>query len=227
MPVPEAAVYQVAIDGPAASGKSTTARLVARELGIQYLDTGAMYRALTLDVLRAGIRPEDAAGVEGRLAALQLDWRGGRVLLRGEDVGQAIRDNSISVGMGPVCALPAVRDWMVRLQRELGGRQSTVLEGRDIGTVVFPLARFKFFLVADLVERARRRQRELAACGSQVELDLLVEELRRRDESDAARAAGPLRQASDALRVDTTRLTLEEQAAFILDEVRRGLAEQG
>lgn len=219
-------VYQVAIDGPAASGKSSTARSVAAALGIQYLDTGAMYRALTLDVLRQGITPTRQALVEERLASLDLDWRDGRVLLAGEDVGALIRDNQVSVMMGPICAMPSVRRWMVHLQRQVGGRESTVLDGRDIGTVVFPEARFKFFLVADLEERARRRRQELTSLGAAPDIETLREELRRRDESDAARATGPLKQAADARLVDTTHLSLDGQVALILEHVRRGLADR-
>lgn len=222
----ERLVYQIALDGPAASGKSTTARRVAGELGIQYLDTGAMYRALTLEVLRRGVAPDDEAGVLRCLAALELDWRADTVWLDGEDVGTAIRDNRVSVSMGPVCAMPPVRAWMVEAQRRLGRRQSTILDGRDIGTVVFPDARFKFFLVADLRERARRRQKELEARGQQVELDSLMRELAARDAGDAARSAGPLRQAEDAILVDTTRLTLDGQCELILARVRAGLEER-
>jgi len=223
--VPEP-VYQVAIDGPAASGKSSTARRVALGLGIQYLDTGAMYRALTLDVLRHGLSPEEGPSVLARLRHLQLDWREGRVWLAGEDLGEAIRTNEVSVRMGPLCAMPEVRAWMVDLQRRLGQRQSTVLDGRDIGTVVFPQARFKFFLVADLKERARRRQLELTARGQHLSLELLMQELERRDASDAARSTGPLRQADDALLVDTTALSLEAQAELILRHIREGLKER-
>jgi len=221
-----APVYQIALDGPAASGKSSTARRVAASLGIQYLDTGAMYRALTLDVLRRGVAPDDEAGVLRCLEALELDWRGETVWLGGEDVGAAIRDNRVSVSMGPVCAMPPVRVWMVEAQRRLGRRQSTILDGRDIGTVVFPDARFKFFLVADLRERASRRMKELAARGQQVELEALVRELEARDAGDAARSTGPLRRAEDAILVDTTRLTLDEQCDLILARVRAGLGER-
>lgn len=216
-------IYQIALDGPAASGKSTTARRVADRLGIQYLDTGAMYRALTLDVLRRDVDPADEAGVLACLAQLALDWREGRVWLAGEDVGEAIRDNRVSLSMGPLCAMPQVRNWMVEAQRRLGGRESTILDGRDIGTVVFPRARFKFFLVADLEERARRRARELAAHGREPSLETLMEELDRRDRSDAGRSTGPLKQAPDALLLDTTRLTLEQQAEAIVSTVRAGL----
>jgi cytidylate kinase len=216
-------IYQVAIDGPAASGKSSTARRVAVDLGIQYLDTGAMYRALTWEVLRHGQAPDHPAAVLERLARLELDWRGGRVWVGGEDPGEAIRSNEVSVRMGPLCAMPQVREWMVELQRRLGQRQSTVLDGRDIGTVVFPLARFKFYLVADLEERARRRQMELASRGQHHALAELMAELDRRDQSDASRSTGPLRQAEDAIRVDTTSLSQEGQAALIVGHVRQTL----
>ncbi len=218
-------IYQIALDGPAASGKSSTARRVAEALGIQYVDTGAMYRALTLDVLRRGVAPDDVQGVLGCLDRLELDWRDRTVWLAGENVGAAIRDNQVSVSMGPVCAMPAVRAWMVEAQRRLGTRESTILDGRDIGTVVFPAARFKFFLVADLRERALRRLRELESRGQLVDLEELVRELAERDASDAARSTGPLRQAADAVLLDTTRLTLDEQCRAILERVLVGLEE--
>ena len=222
-----AEIYQIAIDGPAASGKSSTARRVAAELGIQYLDTGAMYRALTLDVLRHGLSPSDEAGVLGCLEHLELDWQAGKVWLAGEDVSVPIRENRVSVSMGPLCALPAVRAWMVEQQRRVGSRESTVLEGRDIGTVVFPRARFKFFLVADLEERARRRLLELTQRGGESSLEELMRELAARDASDAARSTGPLKQAEDARLLDTTRLSLDEQTHEILARVRRWLESTG
>jgi cytidylate kinase len=186
-----------------------------------------MYRALTLDILRQGVSPEAEALVVKRLETLDLRLQEGRIWLAGEDVGEASRANEVSVRMGPICAMPTVRAWMVALQRRLGSLESTVLDGRDIGTVVFPAARFKFFLVADLEERARRRQRELAAVGQPVELALLAEELRRRDESDAARSTGPLTKAADAVELDTTRLGLQEQAELILGLIRAGLERGG
>jgi len=216
--------YQVAIDGPAASGKSTTARRVARELGILYLDTGAMYRAFTLRVLEAGADPRDAAAVAALLPGLRLEVAGETIRLDGRDVSREIRENRVSTTMGPVCALAPVRERLVELQREIGSAASCVVDGRDIGTVVFPRARFKFFLVADLAERARRRRDELRARGEELPLERLAEEIRRRDESDAARAVGPLKRADDAVLLDTTRLTPAQQAAAIVERVRAALA---
>ncbi len=218
-------VYQVAIDGPAASGKSTTARAVAGGLGIQYLDTGAMYRAFTLRVLEAGVHPKDAPAVDSLLDGFELNLEGGRILLEGRDVSAEIRENRISTLMGPVCVMPAVRRRMVSLQREFGSRRSSVIDGRDIGTVVFPEARFKFFLVADLEERARRRMAELGRSGERMELRELMEEIRRRDERDASRDISPMKCADDAVRLDTTKLSFDEQVRRILEHVRRGLGE--
>ncbi len=216
-------IYQVAIDGPAASGKSTTARGVAAALGIRYLDTGAMYRALTLHVLESGIKPENGPAIEELLPGFELTVEGDCLFLGGRDISAEIRENRISVSMGPVCALPAVREWMVREQRRLGSLESSVVDGRDIGTVVFPHARFKFFLTADLELRALRRQRELEARGENHQLDDLIRELAVRDESDRSRKVGPLLQAEDAIVVDTGPHTMESQVAVIVKAVRAGL----
>jgi CMP/dCMP kinase len=217
-------IYQVAIDGPAASGKSTTARAVARDLRILHLDTGAMYRAFTLRVLEAGADPTDAGAVAALLPGLDLAIHAGSIHLGGRDVSGLIRENRVSTHMGPVCAMPAVRRHLVELQRAIGSVSSCVIDGRDIGTVVFPGARFKFFLVADLGERARRRHRELLARGEDLPLEQLEREIRLRDESDASRATGPLKQAADAQRIDTTHLGPEEQVALIVRYVRTGLS---
>lgn len=217
-------IYQVAIDGPAASGKSTTARAVARELGILYLDTGSMYRAFTLRVLEAGADPRDEGAVAALLPGLDLEIEGERIRLDGRDVGEAIRENRVSTTMGPVCAMAPVRERMVELQRRIGGAASCAVDGRDIGTVVFPRARFKFFLVADLLERARRRRVELLARGEDLPLERLADEIRRRDESDSGRAVGPLKRADDAVLLDTTRLDVAGQTAAIVGRVRAALA---
>lgn len=219
--------WQIALDGPAASGKSTTAREVARRLGIRYLDTGAMYRALMVALLDGGADWSTEAGVTPWLDPLEIRLEEGpegqRVLLGGRDVSQRIRENRVSVMMAPVCAMPGVRHRMVALQRELGSRENCVIDGRDIGTVVFPGARFKFFLWAELEERARRRQLELARRGQQARLEDLVEEIRARDEQDSTRSVGPLRRAEDALLLDTTRLGLEEQVEVVVNTVRQAL----
>ena len=221
--MPDTAVWQIALDGPAASGKSSTAREVARRLDIRYLDTGAMYRAFMVALIRGGaswdteeqVRPWlDPLGIR-----LEEGEHGTRVLLNGEDVSTAIRENRVSVMMAPVCAMPSVRARMVDLQRELGSQTSCVVDGRDIGTVVFPDARFKFFLSAELDERARRRQRELEARGQSASLAELREEIRLRDTLDSQRSVGPLKRAADARLLDTTHLDFEQQVQAIVDVV--------
>ena len=218
----------IAIDGPAGSGKSTTARLVARRLGVRYLDTGATYRALALAAHRAGL--DDLAFAEA-LPDVPLDVRYDgdgvqRVWIDGEDVTDALRARE----MGPLASALArhtpVRERLVTLQRSVGqaiaGRDGgVVLDGRDIGTVVFPDADVKVFMVADPRERARRRQRELEGRGEIADLDVLEAEIVARDAQDAGRAFGPLRCASDAVVLDTTAMSPEEQVEFVARLVER------
>ncbi len=216
-------IYQIALDGPAASGKSTTAKAVAKELGIQYLDTGAMYRAFTLHVLDHGADPARAEAVVPLLKTLQLTIEGTCVRLGDTDVSERIRENRVSRVMGPLCTMADVREYMVLFQRELGSRRATIVDGRDIGTVVFPDARFKFFLVASLEERALRRQRELSERGQSVSLQQLMDEIARRDHIDSTREVGPLKKAVDAVELDTTGLSIEQQVHWIVSRVREEL----
>jgi CMP/dCMP kinase len=212
--------YQIAIDGPAASGKSTTAKGVAAKLGIQYLDTGAMYRSFTYHVLKCGIDPNDHVKVSRAIKDFDLSIDGEIIILSGSDISKSIRENSISICMAPVCANPAVRERMVELQRQIGVRQNTVIDGRDIGTIVFPKARFKYFMVADLEQRARRRQLDLKQRGENVDLTVLLQEIKLRDQADSERSVGPLKQAADARLLDTTSLNLTEQIELIISDVR-------
>lgn len=218
----------IAIDGPSGSGKSTTARKLAERLGYLYLDTGAMYRALALAFLRSGLEPtpENARKLLARLR-LDVAHRNGvmRVFLDGEDVSDRIRTPEVSAMASRISALEPVRRKMVEAQRRIardftakGG--GVVVEGRDIGTVVFPDAEVKVFMVADPMERARRRQAELKARGQEVDLDNVLAEIERRDRQDAGRALAPLRKAEDAIEIDTTNLTPDEQVAFIFNKVR-------
>lgn len=224
----------IAIDGPAGSGKSTTARAVAARLGYLYLDTGAMYRAVALAFLRADAEMTDAAA-ERLLADLRIDLvhapEGLRVLLDGEDVSEAIRRSDVGAAASRVAMLPAVRRKLVDEQRRAarayeatGG--GVVLDGRDIGTVVFPDADLKLFVVADPHERARRRHLELAARGEDVALPDVLEEMLQRDRQDEARAHAPLRKAEDAIEIDTTRMGFDEQVDLVLSlvEERRKLS---
>lgn len=217
--------YVIAIDGPAASGKSTTARLCAKRLGYLHIDTGAMYRAVTLKVLDAGVGVEDREAVErvSRESTLRLepDAEGNRVFLDGADVTAAIRKRVVTRHVSLVSSYPGVREVMVREQRRVALQGGVVLEGRDIGTVVLPDADFKFFLVADDLERARRRKKELEQSGTIVSEDELLQDIRSRDQQDSTRVSSPLRQAEDAIVIDTTTLSIEEQVERILAYVRK------
>jgi cytidylate kinase len=203
----------VAIDGPAGAGKSTVARQLARRLGFTIIDTGAIYRSVALAALKAGVPWDDDERL-GKLldSGLGLTFDGERVLLRGADVTEAIRTPEITRGASVVSARPIVRKKLLQLQRDLGlsAQRGAVLEGRDIGTVVFPGAQVKFFLTASDAARARRRHAELAEKGLQLPLDEVLTDQRRRDKDDTERAIAPLRAAPDAVVVDTTGLDLEE-----------------
>lgn len=205
----------IAIDGPAASGKSTTARRLARRLGYVYLDTGAMYRACALQAKQSGISLEDPDAVLAMLEQLdiRIETSGDEnvILLGGKDVSQDIRANAISKLSSDISALPAVRYRMVELQRELGAQGGVILDGRDIGTFVFPDADLKFFLTAAPEIRARRRWLELQQKGVTQEFDEVLRELQERDKNDSSRALAPLAIAADAIVVDTGSLSVEEQ----------------
>lgn len=212
----------IAIDGPAGSGKSTTARCVAGRLGYLYLDTGAMYRALGWSMIRKGLSPDDESAAAGTAAALEFDFRldesGQRILINGEDVTGEIRSTDVSDAASRVAVHAAVRKILVAHQQELGHEGGIVLEGRDTGTAVFPEAELKIFLVADVAERARRRHRELLNCGVAAELDELMEQIRERDKRDTAtqRRSGSW-PASDAVIVDTTGLDVDAQVARVVE----------
>ncbi|RKY58723.1 MAG: (d)CMP kinase [Candidatus Latescibacterota bacterium] len=214
----------VAIDGPAASGKSTTARLVAERLGYRWVDTGAMYRALALKVVREGIKPWEEGRLREMLGRTEVRLEEGdgglRVLLDGEDVTELVRSPEVTRAVSWVCALPFVREAMVQLQRRMAAGGGVVMEGRDIGTIVVPDAEVKVFLDADVRERARRRWRELREKGMDVSLEDVERELEERDRKDSAREHSPLRRAPDAILVDTTNLSVEEQVERIVRMVK-------
>lgn len=217
----------IAIDGPAGSGKSTTARLVAKRLGYTYLDTGAFYRALTLKVLESGVSLEDGPTVVKLAEASQIELQPqedkNRVWLDGRDVTQLIREPAVTNSIAPISENPKVRAIMVEKQRALGRNGGIVMEGRDIGTVVFPDADLKIFMQASLDERARRRQEELTAMGIKRELGMLKEEIARRDQKDSTRKVAPLIRAADAVLLDTTQMTIEQQVDFIVGELEKKL----
>jgi CMP/dCMP kinase len=209
----------VAIDGPAGAGKSAVARAVARELGYTFVDTGALYRALTLAALRSSTSLEDEQGLACLARSLRIEAVDGRTLLDGEDVSAPIRDDDVTRAVSTVAAHPRVRSEMAEIQRSIAGNADVVMEGRDIGTSVFPRARFKFFLTASLEERARRRARD-RGLGDPVELGALQRSLHARDQADAGRAASPLRKPRDAVEIDTTSMPESDVVAAIVRAVR-------
>jgi cytidylate kinase len=219
----------VAIDGPAGAGKSTAARLLAKRLDYELLDTGAIYRVMALLARRKGIAWDDGPGVAGLAADLDLGFRlegdVNRVLVGGADVTAEIRTPEMSDGASRVSALPEVRAALLGIQRRLGARGGVVVEGRDIGTVVFPDAGAKFFLTASDDERARRRAAELAARGQPVDVESTKREMRERDERDSTRSVAPLRVAPDAIYINSDGMTVEEVVnRMSIDVVERTLA---
>lgn len=219
----------IAIDGPAGAGKSTIARLVADRLGFIYIDTGAMYRAVTLAALRRGVSVADQPALTQLAESCRIAFRecpeltpAQRVLLDGEDVTLAIRSPEVGSNVSPVAVVPGVRHALVRQQREMAGSGGVVLDGRDIGTYVLPDAKYKFFLTADVGERARRRYRELINRGVTTTYDAVEKEVRERDYIDSHREMAPLRQADDAIVVDSTAMTVDDVVAVVLERVREG-----
>jgi len=213
----------VAIDGPAASGKSTTAKLLAAKLGYLYLDTGAMYRACALQSKLDGIEISDklkiAAMMENINLRIEQGNEGNVILLSGKDVSSAIRSPEISALASAISAIPEVRFKMVELQRKLGAEGGVVLDGRDIGTVVFPQAEAKFFMVASLYERAKRRHLELREKGIETTFDAVLDDLSRRDKADSERAMAPLKPAEDSIQVDTSKLSIPEQVDLLYHKI--------
>ena len=210
----------VAIDGPAGAGKSTIARRLADKLGFTYIDTGAMYRAVAVWALRQNIAWSDMLAMEELAKAADIELAPGRISLNGEDVSEAIRTPEVSNGASKIAVIPGVRRAMVAKQREIGQRSSVVMEGRDIGTVVFPDADVKVFLDAQPDERVRRRMRELQEKGGAVSQSQLTAEMAERDRRDSTRSDAPLAQAPDATYLDSTALTLDEVEEAILKIVR-------
>lgn len=213
----------VTIDGPAGAGKSTVARRLAERLGWRFLDTGAMYRAVALAALRAGVSTDDEQALERVVSGLTVSFPEGRVLLNGEDVSEAIRTPEVSAASSEAAACAGVRARLVEWQRRFAAQHDTVTEGRDQGTIVFPKATAKFYLTADAAVRAQRRQAELEGRGVAVSGADLLAQQQERDARDAARDVSPMRPAADAETVDTTGLAIDAVVELLLARVRERL----
>lgn len=205
----------IAIDGPAGSGKSTIAKLVALELGFEYLDTGAMYRMVTLRLVNKKISLEDIRSIEKELKNMKIDILNNRFFLNNVDVTDEIRTPIVSENVSKVAKIKEIRYKMVELQREISKSKNTILDGRDIGTVVFPNAEIKIYLIADEVERAKRRYSELKN-NSEISFEDVLKNIVERDRIDSTRVESPLKKAEDAIEIDTTGNTIEEVKEKIL-----------
>ena len=216
-------IIRIAIDGPSGAGKSTIAKLLAESLEMDYIDTGAMYRAIGLKMTRNGLTSgeEDLEKRKALLDDTSIDFDKGVVTLDGEDVSGLIRTPEISQAASNFSKLAEVREKLVGIQREIGHRKSVVMDGRDIGTNVFPDAQYKFFLTATPEERAKRRVLELKERGEDVDYEGTLRDIKERDYNDSHRALNPLRKADDAIEVDTTEMTIEEVVSALKKELEK------
>jgi cytidylate kinase len=216
--------YSVAIDGPSGAGKSTMAKRAAEALNFLYVDTGAIYRTVGLSAFRAGVTPEDEGQMAALLSDLRIDLDYGadglqHMYLNGEDVTGEIRRPEISMYASRVSAVPAVRAFLLQKQRDLAATRNVIMDGRDIGTVVLPDADVKIFLTASPEERANRRYAELVERGTETTFEEVLSDILQRDRNDMTRATAPLRQAEDAILVDTTGISLEDSCALLLETI--------
>lgn len=217
----------IAIDGPAGAGKSTIAKTAAEKLGFIYVDTGALYRTVGLNALRMNKNTKNAQEVTATLEDIEVSLRfvdgEQRVFLGDEDVSEAIRQNSVSMAASNVSAIPDVRRYLFNLQRDIAKNNNCIMDGRDIGTVVLPHAKIKIYLTASAEARADRRFKELTEKGQRVEYDVILKEIKERDYQDMNREIAPLKQADDAVLVDTTELTLPESIEYVIKVIREKL----
>lgn len=223
----EEKIYSVAVDGPSGAGKSTLAKAVAAELGIVYVDTGAIYRSIGYEIFRRGMDPKDAAAVTAVLPEIHIEMRYGedglqRMYLNGDDVTTEIRRPEISMYASGVSAIGEVRAFLLNMQRDLAKKSSVIMDGRDIGTVVLPDADVKIYLTASVETRAKRRMLELEQRGTPQTFEEVLQQIEERDWADMHRDVAPLRQAEDAVVVDTSALNFEESLAEILKVIRKG-----
>lgn len=213
-------MLQITLDGPSGSGKSTVAKLIAQQLDITYLDTGAMYRSLTYDCMTHQVDVHDTKAVIDHLNQFELAVDGSHVFVNGQDVSNAIRTEAVSQNVSAIASIPQVRIWMVKKQQAIGSQQPIVMDGRDIGTVVLKDAPFKFFLTATVEVRARRRYEEQVKKGHDVSFDQIKEDIALRDHKDSTRDHSPLIQAEDAIEIDTSVMSIQEVVDFIVTRVK-------
>ena len=216
-------MINIAIDGPAGAGKSTIAKLIAKEKGYIYLDTGAMYRALAVYALKNGVDPLDEKSVDKLVVGVDMDIKYidgiQHIIVCGEDVTSKIRENHVSKAASDISAHPSVRIKLVELQREFAKTHDVVLDGRDIGTFVLPDTPYKFYLTASAEVRAERRVKDLAERGQTVDFKTVLEEIKQRDYNDSHRQFAPLRQADDAVFIDSSEMSIDEVKDFILSKI--------
>lgn len=215
----------IAIDGPAATGKSTTAKIVAKKLGYTYLDTGAMYRCVTLAFLNDKVNLDDTQLIQKILDEIEIQFEENEgeviVLMNNVNVSNEIRSLDVTKNVSAVSALESVRNAMVKIQRKIALKTDCVMEGRDIGTVVFPDADVKIFLIGDIEVRAKRRQLDLESLGEEKTIQELVNDIEKRDQYDSSREISPLRKAEDAVEVDTSQMTIDDQVSRIIEIVNQ------
>ena len=210
----------IAIDGPAGAGKSTIAKIIAKKLDINYIDTGAMYRAVTLKCIQNNINIEDESSVIELAKQTEIDFKDNNIYLDGQIVNEEIRSIEVTNNVSNVAKIKEVRYLMVDVQREIGKRNSVILDGRDIGSYVFPNANYKFFLIATPEERGARRYKELVEKGVEVKLQDVIDDIIKRDEIDSNREFAPLVKAKDAIEIDTTGKSIDEVVASVLDKIK-------
>lgn len=217
----------VALDGPAGSGKSTIAKLISQKLNLMYINTGAMYRAITLIALRNGINYKDKEKLCKLIQSLSMHFEEDRLIINGEDVTNEITMPSISKNVSTYAAIPDVRKILVRLQKDIAEKYDVIMDGRDIGSVVLKDAPFKFFLTADVKERAKRRYGELILKGIDVEYNEILNDIIKRDLEDSSRETSPLIQTEDAILIDSSMLSIEEVVDKIITYIKEGKKDEG
>lgn len=211
---------KIAIDGPAAAGKSTIAKTIARDMGILYIDTGAMYRAFTYNVIRSNIDLEDEKEVDDLLENTTIDFKDSQIYLNGDPVENKIRSHEVNMLVSKVSAIPKVRKKLVEIQRRIAAEKTCVLDGRDIGTVVFPDAEVKVFLTASDEIRANRRLEEMKKNGIESDFDAIINNIKSRDLQDSTRETSPLKQSPDAIVIDTGNKTIQEISEIIISIIK-------